>query len=695
MHTPRFEIHTGSDTWLHADHDGTRVLLDSGAVGLATAEDRDAGSPKPELRVPWQLLQGGVLVASAPEDCDGESVLYLPPEGEPTLLAGSRASAPSPLGRLVSASRASDDTSWHVYRQGGAALVAVVDPRSGRRLARWSIPGALAAVGTTDSAVVAAGAWWRLAPEGHWTALDLPFAPDRVLALGARGSVVFALLRETPDEPALLLRIGPEDHVAFPVPGFETPLHLVVEPAPNKGIWLSEIAAPPPARTLFERFELSKDALVRTDSAVARDFDGRAVWWSSRGHLRASRLGSHGPLMRSRVPLVASGVVELRALDSERMRTPWHRVFIDACVPPNTAIRVSAKAADNVLAAPRAARPPGGVSIGALGPVRPLGSRAPEDVEGWLAQPQPVSGDYLEDRPLAGPQTRASRDELVRGPAQGKPSELQTFELLLDVPPGRFLWLRIELEGTGRVSPLIHAVRATHARPSLLQHLPAWWRRDPRQARDMDKVLALFEGEFTRQQALISALPRLFDPVTSPDDSLQWLSSFLAIVPEDELSTAQRRQLLVDTPELYRRRGTAWAMRRIAEIASGAQVQIIEHFRLRGELAGTAPTLGSTAVLGPDTPTPTKDWANETAHRFSVVIYRPFQARVASLLDRMIEHAKPAHTLHTLCWSDSGMRLDVNARVGVGTQLIAPERTANALGEIVLSSSGHHPLEMP
>ena len=100
-----------------------------------------------------------------------------------------------------------------------------------------------------------------------------------------------------------------------------------------------------------------------------------------------------------------------------------------------------------------------------------------------------------------------------------------TLEVLVDADPGRFLWLRLHLTGTGRSTPAIHAVRATHARPSLLAHLPAWWSRDARTAAGIDQVLSLFEGEYTQHHALISALPQLFDARSTPAEALDWLKA--------------------------------------------------------------------------------------------------------------------------------------------------------------------------
>lgn len=750
MHRPRHEIRVGIPAWMRCDHDRTAVDLDTGTVRLAPVESVDSGEPRPELRIPWQLRQGGVLVALCEGSCDPEHVWYLPPEGPAQRVAGTPDEAegvPSPgeftalptstPGRLQLLVRGARGLGWAVYDAGGARVVVVIDPPSGRIRARWTLDGALAAVGTLAGAVAASEAgWWRLVEDGRWLPLSIEADASRVIAMAASGSRAFALLREAGASGPELVVIDAGSSTVFPIPGLENPLHLVAEPPSATGpgaVWISEIEAPPPARTLFERFEITADAMIRSRSAIARDFDGRGAWWSARGHVRTTRPGGEGPLMASRVPLAPSGIVELPAFDSARLQTTWHRVFVDVCLPPGTRVRVSARAADALPASPRSpALPPGTGALGAFDDDRPLGSRSRADVEGWRPQPDPTVEPHLVDRPLAAERVRPSLDTIPRGSPRPRPDGMVTLELLLDADPGRYLWLRLHLEGTGRLGPAVHAVRVTHTRPSLLDHLPAWWRLDATAAAEMDRVLALFEGDYTERQALIDALPRMLDPRTTPAEALDWLSGFLAIERDEALDEAQRRQLLLDMPELYRRRGTVWAMERLAHIVTGAPARVVEHFRLRGRRAAVldgsrrlgASVIGETLHLGAPDPegpgafesaivaarpaleerraardcpprlpplpvaTPAARWARTTAHHFTVVVFRGCEEGVRDLLDRAIEAAKPAHTIHHLCWADSGLRLDVNARVGLGTQLSAnPRPPADLVGAAVLQRS--------
>ena len=67
------------------------------------------------------------------------------------------------------------------------------------------------------------------------------------------------------------------------------------------------------------------------------------------------------------------------------------------------------------------------------------------------------------------------------------------------------------------------------------------------------------------------------------------------------------------------------------------------------------------------------------AHRFSVVIFSHYEADLAAVVEAAVEAAKPAHTLHSLCWLDAGLVLGSNSYVGLGTSLAGASRWRPAL----------------
>ncbi len=260
------------------------------------------------------------------------------------------------------------------------------------------------------------------------------------------------------------------------------------------------------------------------------------------------------------------------------------------------------------------------------------------------------------------------------------------------------------MRGTSRRTPILHGVRVTFPRPSMLDLLPSFWRSDPERARRMDHVLSLFEGELTEIDELVAALPYLFDPNTTLDGSQEWLASFVGMTFDERVSDATRRQLLREAVELFKRRGTLEGLERLCEILSGAPIRIVEGFRLRRRampILGAREEKGSTsAVLGEgfelggsefprrEDGLPARiarqssdsddvhDFFRRWAHRFTVVVLDSLEPERLTLLDDAVEAAKPAHTVHDFCTLDDGFRTGINTHVGLGTML-GPTETSD------------------
>uniref|UniRef100_UPI0035AE6472 phage tail protein n=1 Tax=Zoogloea sp. TaxID=49181 RepID=UPI0035AE6472 len=318
----------------------------------------------------------------------------------------------------------------------------------------------------------------------------------------------------------------------------------------------------------------------------------------------------------------------------------------------------------------------------------------------------------------------------ARAPADALPAGMVTLEYLLTPPPGRYLWLRIRLAGTARQGPSLFALRATFPRPSLLDYLPAYWRADPEGGDATERALALFEGWTTELDQRIDVLTRLVDPRLVPVDALPWLGGFLALGFDARLREGVRRQLLENAAELYRARGTVPGLTRLLSILAEAPVQIVEGFRLRRP---TAAFVGD-ALLGPglelggnesllaagtpdaweaelaaahaalrlrrrlaDRPCPAREpddplpddaliaFYRRHAHRFTVIVPRERDDRLAAVLEQALDAAKPAHTLHQLCWLDAGFRVGSASLVGISHLGPVDRPRPAVLGGAVLS----------
>jgi hypothetical protein len=73
------------------------------------------------------------------------------------------------------------------------------------------------------------------------------------------------------------------------------------------------------------------------------------------------------------------------------------------------------------------------------------------------------------------------------------------------------LWLRIVLRGARRRSPAIAALRVTFPRPSILDHLPSFWRNDPSSAKVMEEFFGMI-----LDAADLAALAKEYDAKITP-----------------------------------------------------------------------------------------------------------------------------------------------------------------------------------
>src|SRR5690606_19955358 len=153
------------------------------------------------------------------------------------------------------------------------------------------------------------------------------------------------------------------------------------------------------------------------------------------------------------------GTFVTEALDSGLFNCVWHRLVLEADVPEGTSLTVRTHTAAAALDPER---------IGAV----PL-SR-------WSTPLTLVPGDLP--------------------------------EALLQSPPGRYLWLRLELRGDGRATPLVRALKLYAPRQSSLAYLPPVFHEDPVSADFLDRLLSFFDTVFDEVSTQIEAFSGHLDP---------------------------------------------------------------------------------------------------------------------------------------------------------------------------------------
>jgi phage tail-like protein len=793
----------GRPMWERCDHEGTRIDAEPAGVRLAPRpEATGPAEAESDIGAAWERRRGSALaIPCGPEACEEQQVLLLDPEAgllvldgpgwlqlPPGATPGAAASEPAmePPMAPREPQRFLPPMPPPPAQPAGLAL----DPwgglwlldRPGRALRRLGPAGQVAAsvalppgcepmrFGCSALGLVVAdrrGPALLFRPwQGEWRGLRLPppaSEPSPPAATTAPAAVELIDLAADPTISwmAALIRLvradGDSAHRLviwdgrcwrnWSAPTLARPRHLLIDGA--ESVLVSEpLWGPGDSRpTPFSRLLIRPTGLEAEESYGVRGFDGRGLWRDGETVFASTASGARALLLRER-PLRHEGRVETWALDSGSFACHWHRLFVDVCLPPGTRLWVEARSADDLppWEVRRGARPPQDLAGDKpppppapplTDPWPPLASRSADDQEGWQLFSVPDRRPALADQPL-------------ERPAAGN-GEMETLEWLVSTPPGRYLWLRLHLEGDGRRSPVLYGLRVSQPRPPLLERLPAFWRADPEAGERSERLLALFEGPLTELEHRSEALLRLFLPALTPAEALPWLAGFLALTYHDQVPERVRRQLLAEIATLYRQRGTRPGLERLLSILAEAPVVIVEGFRLRRR---TAALLGESSVLGPalelggregvlgldplaidpvaigasgdeeermalahgallatrasersagrspcpstDPPSPLasdplRRWYRQRAHRFTVLVPRCRTAALEVVLEQALQAHKPAHTLHQLCWIEAGYCLAQGVRVGLHRLGPSSRASPPVLGQALLGG-GTDPL---
>lgn len=333
------------------------------------------------------------------------------------------------------------------------------------------------------------------------------------------------------------------------------------------------------------------------------------------------------------------GVYVSAAMDSELYDCAWHRLVLDVDIPEGANLAVRTFTAPTSLDADRiAAMPP----------------------ERWSA-------------------------ELIIGP-QNWP------EVLIQSGRGRFLWVKIEMNSNGRVTPVIRSMTVYAPRTSSLSYLPPVFVEDAVGADFLDRYLSYCDTVFDEVESQIESFSGYLDPDGVPaGDFLSWLGSWLDVKFLAEWPDHTRREFVRRAVALYKLRGTVAGLQEVLRLHTGLQAPqpiIIEHFRLRdygarhtaGGLVDGKPYLAGYAL----TPDPNE----EIAHHFTVVLpdRAVSDADALKTIQRLIDAQKPAHTHCEIRVVRSGLRIGCQSTVGVDA-LIGPYAGAS-LGGLKLAQSG-------
>lgn len=422
----------------------------------------------------------------------------------------------------------SDDTTVYVLAHDGAQQQAILTrPRTPQTTAPWRVHACAANVPFVIDLMLATDSSYPV--------------PGRLAALAPRQAGDTAFTQR--DATILELRWHPATDIT-PATGSA---ELVEERYP-----MLSLAVP--------RFVASADGQLRYQADADPDYPSFVP--------RARELHA---LRRPEYPLEASAML-LRPLDAGQPDACWHRLYLDASIPPGCAIEIGARvynSPDQRGSAPVLIQP------------KPLWNPLPSEL-GFaesLAPYQPGSGGLFEI--------------LLQRPQDHGPVRRLT---------GRYLQLQITLKGNGRQTPCLYAIRAYYPRFSYQEaYLPELFRQersfDPAAAEGdangadvRERLLAAFEGVLTPIEGRIAASDQLVHPDATPAHNLPWLAEILGTELPTHWPEPRQRRLVNQATLIQQYKGTLYGVSLALDIASDGGLQrgeivLVENFRLRRTMA--------------------------------------------------------------------------------------------------------------
>ncbi|MBK7823656.1 phage tail protein [Nannocystis sp.] len=650
-------LHT-EDQWRRAAHDGTTLQPGTGAVELAwsQAEPATSSTPAPlaaglafdaQCRLHRSLPEAGRIERSAPTGQSSAVVDLFAPPAPPQ--PGDFSSVTTPIPALASPrGLAIDDDNRLFVAEHGKARILVVDLVE-RRLLR-----------------------------------SISVAPARPLDLACDGRDVFAVLDRAPHLIRLTARTGP-----FPL---VLPVHVSGAPAriaqdrsgalhllTDAGTPLAAVAslalayqtlAIPGATDLeitaddvlvvarapgadFSRHALRPHGLEPLPAMRARGYDGRGIVRTPAGAIAFWTEHGVREAIPARVRYARSGRVTSFRLDAGAYQAHWGRIFVDACIPPGTTVRVCCVTADE---------PPDDLAIPRTPPANNLELPL---LRPDLSPPMPPASLVPADDAAYHPLYRRAGGREVAW-SEPAPHGFATYEAPVLAAPGRYLWLFLALTGDARFTPRIRSVRVEHSAHTLLDRLPAVFSREPENAAFLGRYLALADGFLHDLELRALHRRALLDPAGAPDEWLPWLAGFVGLVLDDRWPAATRRAVLAEATWLFRYRGTVPGLTRFLELYLGRPPILLEQFRLRGHVElipghATAVVGAGLRVGGSDD----RDRFGDHAHRFTVLVPGHLSAEQETIVRHILADHRPAHTTFDLCTLAAGMRVGIGLHAGL------------------------------
>ncbi|OLE51723.1 MAG: hypothetical protein AUG51_21635 [Acidobacteria bacterium 13_1_20CM_3_53_8] len=235
------------------------------------------------------------------------------------------------------------------------------------------------------------------------------------------------------------------------------------------------------------------------------------------------------------------------------------------------------------------------------------------------------------------------------------------------------------------------------------------------QADFLERFLDNFEGILTPLEDRIASAYLLTDPRTAPEESLEWLGSWIGATFDSAYPKERRRNFLVKAPELFRQHGTLSGLKLALDIAtaggvSRGQIIVVENFRLRrtfatilgadladeddpllgGLVTSGNSFVGDTLFLGDeekkaflalfsadllvtaDEEKAIEELFESLAHRVTILVHQDVEQQDLGLVRRVVDMETPAHVIAEVVTATDAFIVGVASLIGVDTYLNRP-----------------------
>jgi len=253
--------------------------------------------------------------------------------------------------------------------------------------------------------------------------------------------------------------------------------------------------------------------------------------------------------------------------------------------------------------------------------------------------------------------------------------------LFLTKQEGRYLWFRIILTGTEKLSPVISSITIFFPKFSYLDYLPSVYRDDSANRDFLDHFLAIFESLFLEIDFKIDYLSKWFDAAGTPPEFLEWLGSWVGADRGREESSARKkvpeakqREFISRAVSLYRERGTREGLENLIFFYTGKKPIIIENLPVscKEEKSGNESIKENLLYFPPEASLLNRLFGGE-GFSFVVLFKEKLEKADLELIRDIIEEEKPAHTTYKIKVLEPWFYLDGYTYLGINTRLWRPE----------------------